>query len=148
MSYVATIPVEFPCSVREVYAAMCDLSSYPVWNNGMTAISHAGQLREGLQYEATSTLPGGLSSSSGIKVTRMVANEEIVLENFAGLIAYQVTYQFRELGARRCEVTCLLKFEFRNYVLNLARSAIEGMAEARMRGDLETLRAMICESDS
>jgi uncharacterized membrane protein len=144
MSYVATIPVEFPCPAAQVYEAMCDLSNLPLWSSGITSVSHSGRMVEGLHYEAANTLPGGRINVSEIEVKRLVPNQAIELVNYAGLVAYQATYRFRPIDEGHCEVTCYFKFEFRNYVLKLARPAIEGMAEARIRGDLESLRAIIC----
>jgi hypothetical protein len=144
MSYVATIPVEFPCPAAAVYEAVTDLSNLPLWASGIVSASHSGVMREGLHYETTSMLPGGRANVAEIEVKRLVPNREIELVNYAGLVAYQVLYKIVESGPKRCEVTCQFKFEFRNFVLNLARSAIEGMAEARIRGDLEALRAIIC----
>lgn len=143
MSYIATIPVVFECSRSKVYEALCDLKSFVLWSSGLTSVSHPGPLVVGLQYTTKSTVAGQVNVSK-VRVVRMVPHEVIELASETGLIAYRVSFQLKEQGPGTTEVVCVLRFEFRNFVLVLARPAIEAMAEARVRGDLQALRAMIC----
>jgi hypothetical protein len=142
MSYVATIPVIFPCSRWRVYEALCDLESYPLWNSGMTHISFTGAMREGLRYETRSLLVGHANLSK-VEVTRLVPGEEVELMSESGLIAFRVVFILREVAEETTEVICTLRFEFQNFVLDLARPVIESMAQVRVRGDLETLRILL-----
>jgi uncharacterized protein YndB with AHSA1/START domain len=148
MSYVATIPVVFPCSPIEVYEALCDLGLYQLWNSGMVSISHTGKMQEGLRFQTESMVAGGMVNASEAEVVKLVPGKLIELVSYNGLVAYRATFTLMPKGTGATEVTCVLKFEFKNYVLNLARPVIEGMAEARIRGDLETLRALTCGSRS
>lgn len=142
MPYIATIPVIFPCSRSEVYRALCDLERYPLWNSGMRSISTTERLRLGLRYKTESTVAGHVNVSE-LEVMKLVPNETIELASKSGLIAYDAVFKISERGPDLCEVICTLKFEFRHFMLDVARPAIETMAQARVRGDLETLRAML-----
>jgi ribosome-associated toxin RatA of RatAB toxin-antitoxin module len=89
---------------------------------------------------------GGKVNASEAEVVKLVPGKTIELVSYSGLIAYRATFTLMPKGAHATEVTCVLNFEFKNFVLNLARPVIEGMAEARIRGDLETLRVLISEN--
>ena len=144
MAYVATIPVVFPCPAAKVYDALCDLGSYPLWNSGMISVSHTGRLKEGLHYRVESMVAGGQVNVSEAEVTRLVPMKEIELVSYTGVVAYKATFRLTEHEGGT-QVVCTLRFELRNFMLDLARPVIEAMAEARIRGDLEALRAIICD---
>jgi hypothetical protein len=108
------------------------------------SISHTGRMREGLRYEVKGMIAGGKVTASEIEVVRLIPNQEIEVVNYAGLVAYRGMYRLVPRGPHETEVICTLKFEFQNYVLDLARPVIEAMAGARLRGNLEALRAILC----
>lgn len=139
MSYVSTNPVEFPHSRQVVYEALRDLGHYPQWTSGMTSISHTGQMRTGLVYETKTNVLGRVNKSV-VKVVKLIPSEAIVLESRAGLVTFRAVYELAEVSPDSCKVICNLKFTFSNLVFKLAQSAVEGLAEARVRGDLEMLR--------
>ncbi|HSX01995.1 MAG TPA: SRPBCC family protein [Candidatus Saccharimonadia bacterium] len=144
MPYVTTIPVVFPEEPAVVYAALLDLASYPLWNSGMKQISTTQPMREGLQYE-TETVVAGRVNRATITVVRLVPNEEIELISHGGIIVYRADYKLVATGPRQTRVTCRLKFEFRNFMLELTRSTIESMARARIGADLAALRALLAD---
>jgi uncharacterized protein YndB with AHSA1/START domain len=144
MPYVATIPVVFPYTRDKVYEALCDISLYPLWNSGMKSVSGEERLREGLRYTTESVVAGHVNVSE-VEVVRLVPNEEIELVSKSGLVAYRAVFTTYELTSKSTEVVCTLRFEFRNFVLDVARPVIEAMAQSRVRGDLEMLRALLTE---
>ena len=142
MSYITTVSVYFLHPRSEVYAALCDLGKYSLWNSGMTDVSYPGVMYEGLRYQ-TKTVVAGRTNEADIEVVRLVPDKEIELNSEAGLIAFRAMYILHDTTDKSCEITCSLRFEFNKLVLYLARPAIEAMAQARLRGDLETLAAML-----
>jgi uncharacterized protein YndB with AHSA1/START domain len=142
MPYATTIQVDFACEPAKVYRALCDLSTHPLWNSGMQSISETGMMHEGMRYVAESVVAGH-STRAEIEVVQLVPDREIELVNKAGAIAFRVLLQLHEIGRRQTRLECHLELKFQNFVLHLARPAIESMAQARFRGDLEMLRAMI-----
>jgi|SRR6185369_10583715 len=147
MPYVATIPVVFPYSKPEVYRALCNLEMYPLWNSGMKSISTTQMMEVGLRYKTETTVAGHVNISE-IEVVRLVPEAEIELEGHSGLISYRCVFLLKKQSAETTEVVCSLRFEFRNFVLDLARPVIEAMAQARVRGDLEMLRALLADGSS
>ncbi|MDB5178789.1 MAG: Polyketide cyclase / dehydrase and lipid transport [Patescibacteria group bacterium] len=144
MPFVTTMPVTFPCSRATVYRALCDLKSYPLWNSGMITVSEPGPLREGLAYDTYSILPGGQTNRARINVVRLEKDEEIELASKTGAITYNAIIRLSSEPSGHTTVVCELKFEFTNFVLNLTKGAVEAIAGARMQGDYEALRALIC----
>jgi len=143
MSFVTTIPVMFPCSQRKVFRALCDLESHPLWNIGMTSISTTEPMYQGLRYETTTVMPGGLPNVSQIEVIRLQEPNEIELISRSGAITYHARFALAGDAPDQTMVTCHLKFEFNAFVVNLTKTAIESMASARVRANLEALRALI-----
>lgn len=107
----------------------------------MTRVSHDGRMSPGLVYE-TETIVAGRPNTSRIEVVRMIPDKEVELVSNSGLVGFRAVYHFVGRGAHETELICELNFAFHNFVLNLARPVIESMAEARIRGDMEMLRAL------
>jgi hypothetical protein len=145
MSYAATIPVEFPFSRHRVYEALCDLGSHPRWNTGLTSISYTGTMHAGLEYVTKTNVMGKINQAT-VRVVELIPDEAIVLDSSTGLITFRAAFQIQELTPDSCTVICNLRFEFSKLVFNLAQSAVESLAEARIRGDLETLRSQLGKS--
>jgi hypothetical protein len=142
MSYAATIPLEFPCSVKTLYEALLDLSSYPKWNTGMTRISYTGPMYAGLKYETTSEVLGKINRAN-VVVTELIPNNTIALESHTGIIAFEAIFKLHELDPNQSSVVCNLNFTFSSVIFNLARPVVEFNAQNRIRTDLETLRSLI-----
>lgn len=132
----------FPCPAREVYAALIDLRAYPEWSGDLVRVSHRGPLALGLKYE-TETQVMGHKQISRIEVVRLVPDKEIELINDAGLISYRLLFRLIEHSPGETELVCVVRFEFNNLVMELARPQIEAMAESRIGTDLENLRARL-----
>jgi uncharacterized protein YndB with AHSA1/START domain len=145
MSYVASIPVEFPHPAHVVYEALCDLGRHPQWNTGMSTISHTGHMKKGLIY-TTRVMVMGRVNQSTVEVIELVPDKLIVLESKTGLVDFRVAFAVLETDPKACIVTCDLRFMFSNAVFNLARPVVEAITETRIRGDLETLRAFLSET--
>ena len=139
MSFIATVPVEFPCPKHVVYEALCDLSRYTSWTSGMTSVSYSGRMHVGLEYNTTTKVLGRVNQAK-VRVAEMAPDEAIVLVSNSGLITYRAAFQLRFISAESCSVICNLRFQFSKLVIHLAQPVIESMAEDRIRGDLETLR--------
>lgn len=143
MSYLTEVTVEF-CGARErVYEAFCQLERHPEWNSDMTWVSDEGRMREGLVYE-TRSHTAGRRDMSKVEVIRMVPNERIELQSIAGIIAFTATFVFTSMPTGGCAVTCHLSFDFRGWIMDLARPIIELMARDRVRGNLENLARIMC----
>jgi hypothetical protein len=144
MPYVATVPVLFPFPREKVFEALCDSELFPLWHSGLKKISTTERLRVGLRFVTESTVTGR-TTTANVEVTRMIPREEIEMVNDSGLVAYQALIRVNERGPDACEVVTTLRFELRNFVLDIARPVIEAMAQARLKGDLETLRALLSD---
>jgi uncharacterized protein YndB with AHSA1/START domain len=143
MPYIATIPVVFPYPRERVFEALIDLDLYSYWNSGLQSVSHTGKLVPGMRFRVESLVAGGRVNVSDIEVTQLVHPELIELVSNTGVVRYRVTYELRKYGVDATEVICVLRFEFKNFVLDLARPVIEAMAATRIRGDLETLKIIL-----
>ena len=138
MTYLVTIPVEFPHPRHTVYEALCDLGGYPKWTSGMKGISHLGPMYPGLIYEASTEIMGKLNVTT-VEVVQLVPDKAIVLESRSGMVKFRAVYVLEAHGPQRCKVICSLKMEFDNLIFQLAQSAVGTMTENRIRADLETL---------
>jgi ribosome-associated toxin RatA of RatAB toxin-antitoxin module len=142
MSYLATIPVEFSYPRHIVYEALCDLGRYPLWNSGMTSISHTGRMHTGLHYETSTTILGRVNQAA-VEVVEMIPDQLIVLASRTGLITFRAAFELHDTAPGACSVICNLEFKFSNAIFNLARPVVEAVTEARIRGDLEALQAIL-----
>jgi uncharacterized protein YndB with AHSA1/START domain len=140
--YVTTIPVTFFSPRHVVYEALTDLGNSPLWINGILRISITGRMSEGLRYHTENLVVGSVSRYN-ILVNELVPDERIVLVSESGLISFRMTYQLSDQDDGGTKVVCILKFAFENFVLNLARPAVESMAKARIQSDLETLKTIL-----
>ncbi|MDF2461672.1 MAG: hypothetical protein K0S68_1075 [Candidatus Saccharibacteria bacterium] len=115
-----------------------------MWVSGMLRISHTGTMTEGLRYYTENTVAGTVSRYD-IEVTELIPNKRIVLVSETGMITFTADYDLVDAPEGGTHVTCRLRFKFRNFVLNLARPAIESMARARVQTDLEGLNIILKE---
>jgi uncharacterized protein YndB with AHSA1/START domain len=142
MTYSALIEVRFSQSRAAVYAALCDTQRYILWNAGLKLVTAEESLRPGLQYETESVVAGHIIRAQ-IQVGRMIPDEVIEVANAAGAIRYEAMYLLRDAGDGGTVVQMVIHFRFRNFVLDLARPAIEAMAHSRLQADLEMLRLVM-----
>lgn len=145
MSYLVTIPVEFPLPRAVVYAALCDLRRYPEWTSGMKSVSDPGPMRPGLVYQTKTNLLGKENAAT-VEVVQLVPDQAIVLQSHAGLVEFRAVYELADSGPDSCKVICTLKFTFNHLIFQLAQSAVESMTEDRIRGDLEKLRDLLAKT--
>ncbi len=85
----------------------------------------------------------GRVNRSEITVREFVPSHLIVLESQTGLVSFLTKYNIIEIDGDRCRLVCNAHLMFSKAVFNLARPVIEAVAEARIRGDLETLRSLL-----
>jgi uncharacterized protein YndB with AHSA1/START domain len=142
--YVSVINVEFQSPREQVYRALTALGSFPIWVSGMIRISHTGPMTEGLRYFTENTV-AGTTSRYDLEVKQLVPNRRIVLVSEAGLISFTAEYDLDDIPEGGTLVTCQIRFRLQNFVLNLARPAIESMAKARIQADLEGLNIILAE---
>ena len=143
MAYTASVPVKFCRSRDLVYEALCDLGRYAEWNTDMVYISTGEVMRPGLKY-VTRTKVAGRINESHVEVVRLVEGREINLRSSTGMIMFEASFVLADVEGGGTNVTCRLEFAFQNFVIQLARSAIEGMAQDRVRRDLTRLDALLC----
>lgn len=142
MNYETSVTVNFDCARQVVYSALCYLGRYPEWNQGMIFVSHTGPMYAGLKYQTRSRVLGQINAAD-IEVVNLVPNELIHLKNESGLIGFNAVFLLGDTDGGRSKVTCRLTFNFHKAVLNLAQPAIEGMAQDRIRRDLESLAVIL-----
>lgn len=141
MNYATTISVTFLAPRIQVFNELINLKDYPLWNAGMISISQDGVMAEGLKFESRS-IAMGREINAVVSVMRLTPYEHIELSNNSGPIAYSAKYHLTETN-NTTTVVCTLQFELKGFALNIAHSAVESMAAARITGDLEALRALI-----
>lgn len=142
MSYIATIPVSFKSPRHAVYESLIDMGNFPMWVSGMVRISNTGRMTQGLRYSTENMIVGQISRSE-LLVSELIPDERIVLVSESGLISFRAVYELRDNATGGTDVVVVLKFAFENFVLNLARPAIESMAKARVQADLEMLNVIL-----
>lgn len=108
----------------------------------MISISKKGQMTENMLFETESAVMGRVTRSS-IEVVKLESPKTIEMINNAGAIAYHAMYRLISETPGETEVVCMLQFELKSLALNLARPLIEGMAESRLRGNLELLKLLL-----
>lgn len=143
MSYNARATVEFCRPRSQVYEALTDLSRYPEWNQDLLEISDSGHMQPGLTYDTKSRVAGRINAAH-VEVVSLIPDELIELVSKAGIIQFEAVFRLDDALSGGTEVTCALHFRFRNFVMDLARPAIEGIARDRVRHDLETLAGVLC----
>ncbi len=146
MVYRTRTTVAFCRPRLQVYEVLTDLSRYPEWNQDMIKISDLGRMRVGLQYETKSRVAGWINVSQ-IKVVRLDRAEAIELRSASGIIHFDATFALADAEGGGTDVTCTLEFRFKNFIMDLARPAIEGMARDRVNHDLKVLAEMLCSED-
>lgn len=142
MTYNVTVTVLFPVSIAKAFDSLSELRRYPLWNSGMVSILYDGAMREGMQYVSKSIVVGKENTAT-VRIDRFIKNESIKLSSTSGAIPFSAEYRLLAVSDHETEVLCELQFALKGIVLNFAPAVIESMAKSRIRGDLETLRALI-----
>ncbi len=142
MTYLVSVSTVFNLPVERVYEALCFLDDYPLWNISMVRISKNGYLKENMLVE-TESIVVGQKVVSNFEIVRLVPNKVIEMVNNSGSITYHAMYQLLSESPDESEVICTLRFEFNGFILNLARPIVEGMAESRLRNNMEALQALL-----
>ncbi len=143
-NYLTTIKVTLPADRATVFTAMCDTSRYPLWNSGMKHISVTKPLEKGMQYQ-TETILAGHVIQAYVEITRLIPNEAIEFTSESGALSYKALFTFQDIDGGHTQVSCTLQFQFRSFVIDLARPVIESMAQTRVRGNLESLAVLIAQ---
>jgi hypothetical protein len=78
-----------------------------------------------------------------IVVKKLVPDELIALQSQSSLVEFTIEYHLAETADGHCRLTLGAVLNFAPAVFNLARPVAQGVAEARTRGDLENLRALL-----
>ncbi len=113
-----------------------------MWISGLVRVSNTGRMTEGLRYFSESTVVGQVSRYD-LLVSELIPDRRIVLLSESGMISFRATYDLADNAEGGTDVVCVLKFAFENFVLHLARPAVESMAKARMQADLEMLSIIL-----
>lgn len=103
-------------------------------------------METGMQYETRTNVAGHVNEAH-ILVVRLLPHKEITLRSAAGIIHFDATFELKDDPDGGSTVTCELAFRFRNFVMDLARPILEGMARDRMKHDLQTLANQLCDED-
>ncbi len=144
MIYNTTIKVTFPFPAEMLYAALTDLSRYPLWNSGMISVKPQVNMHEGLLFKSTSIVLGQ-KNHSVVEVVKLDPDKTIEIKSQSGAIPFVARYDLASLGDQSCEVMCVLEFEITGITLKFALPVIQSMAKARLTGDLETLKALLAQ---
>lgn len=140
--YQLSIPVEFPCPAQEVFDAICDLGRFQNWARDVVYVSTTERMHAGLSFTTEARMLGRTNRSE-ITVQELAPVSLIVLESQTGLVSFLARYNFIAIDEAHCRVDCDVRLTFSKAVFNLARPVIEAVAETRIRGDLEALRASL-----
>lgn len=147
MSYLSTISVTLPLPAEELFRELTTLDNYPMWNSGMISISKKGPMHEGMLYETESVVVGQRIKSL-VEVKRLVKNQEIELINNTGAITYWALFRLHEAGSGETEVAFTIRFEFKSFILNLAKQTIEATAAQRIKNDLKLLGILMTKQEA
>lgn len=142
MPYSISISTLFHIPVERVYQALTFLDEYPLWNSGVIRVSKSGYLVENMLIGMESIV-GGKPVISNLEIARLVPHQSIEMINNSGIISYRLMYELLSHSANETELICMLQFTFKNFAMDIARPAIEAMAENRIRGNLESLRILL-----
>jgi hypothetical protein len=125
-------------SPSEVFKYMVNLKHHFLWNPHLRTISPIILLKEGSSYESSSIVLGvkvkGLN-----KVTRLVASQELQLENRTGLIHYVVNYKLRNQSGQT-KLTCTTTVDTLYKPLRFADSIMKVLARRELQSDLAALK--------
>jgi uncharacterized protein YndB with AHSA1/START domain len=141
MAYESTINVRIGAAPERVYAELTDLARYPLWNSGMVQITPECRMEIGLQFESKSVVLGR-TNHAFVDVIALEKNQLVHLKSKTGMVQFDALYALIAEGGET-NVSCTLTFELKGLTLNFAHSVVEMMAQARIKGDLETLGALI-----
>lgn len=142
--YQLSIAVEFPFPAPVVFDCLIDLRRFPDWAQDVVYVSTTVRMHAGLTFSTETRMLGRVNQSE-ITVRELAPGRLIVLESETGLVSFLASYNIIEMGGSHCRVVCNARLTFSKAVFNLARLAIEAVAEARIRGDLEALRSLLYE---
>lgn len=142
MNYFATIKLIFPVATEVLFTELINLNRYQLWNSGLISVSPKIIMKQGLRYK-TQSLGVGRVNEAVVVVEQLIKNRALVLTSDSGIISFKTSYVFRETALGTSELTCNLSFDLKRVTLKFAQPVIESMAKARIKGDLETLKALI-----
>lgn len=142
MPFSISISTLFNIPVERVFQALTFLDEYPLWNSGVIRVSKSGYLVENMLIEMESVV-GGEVVVSNLEIVSMVANKSIEIVNNSGVVSYRLMYQLLSHSPDVTELVCVLQFTFKKFSMDIARPAIEAMAENRIRSNLESLKILL-----
>lgn len=144
MLYKTVINMVFDAPKERVFEALINLEDYHLWNSGLINITGLQVMEKGKKFR-TRSIVAGREIVSETTVEELRPNEEIVLSNVTGTVPYRSQYILRSLSRTKTEMICQLEFELRGLTLNYAHKAVESMAHARTKGDMEALNAILSQ---
>ncbi len=142
MNYGVSVSTIFNLDPETVFEALCYLDNFPLWHSGMISVSKKGYLRENMLYTTETVVLGEINKAS-VEVVKYEPSSTLELLNNAGIVKYHQLYKLISEKPTETEVICMMQFDLKSVASDLARPVIENMAEARVRGDMETLRSLL-----
>jgi hypothetical protein len=143
---MATLALKNKVSIKaepsEVYFYLSHLKYHYLWNPSMRHLSSEGELTLGMSYEAKSKLLGGITVSSRNKVTELVPNKKLRLQNRLGNIKYDAEFTLAKRRSRTI-VTCNIIIDTKAQILGMTLPVLKQLGNRELQSDLYYLKLAV-----
>jgi hypothetical protein len=136
-----TTQITIAASPAEVFAYLIDLKRHFLWNPHLHSITPQVLLTPGLTYKSSSLLLG-VKVSGLNRVTKLVKERELELENDTGALHYRVNYLLR----RRHNTTlliCATRVSGESQAFAFATPVLKLLARRELQADLQALKIAV-----
>lgn len=124
-----------------VFTYLSDLKYHFLWNPHLQSITPQKRLKTGVKYKTTSLMLGVQISGENVATTVDQPNE-LVLQNDAGTIHYNVTYRLKtEEG--KTKVACTTLVSVQNKALMFTQPVLKMLARRELQADLQALKIAV-----
>jgi uncharacterized membrane protein len=136
---VATVTIN--AAPEAVFKYMINLRHHFLWNPHLRTITPLIRLKEASEYESSSVLLG--VKVRGInKVTKLVKNRRLQIENQTGLIHYRVNYSLSS-NSQQTKIICNTTIETYQKPLHFAAPILSVLAKRELQSDLQALKVAV-----
>jgi hypothetical protein len=124
-----------------VFGYLEHLRFHYLWNPSLIKLSPIVALKQGMTYKSTSLLLG-IKVQSVNKVSKLVKNRELEVENDSGPLNYRVNYHL-ETKASKTIVICTTEVSSKSEAFAFAKPVLKLLARRELQTDLQALKIAV-----
>ena len=125
----------------DVFLYLSDLRYHYLWNPQTQSISSQKKLKLGATYK-TVNLVLGVKIQSNNKVTKLVSNKELELENNTGLVHYRAHFWLKSVRGKT-QLTCTTEVSADSNAFAFAAPVMKLLARRELQTDMQALKVAV-----